>query len=101
MSSKSTSTVDTTKTTSSTSSATVAANKGPRVRSTQSVINIAAAQWAAMTGDQRNSYAALTGVMTTALEPSLPTRKSAYGTFVQMVAANIAAGQATPATAAP
>ena len=96
-----TSTVDTTKTTTSTASKTVAANKGPRVRAVQPVLSMAAAQWAVMNGQQRNSYAELTKLVTTDLEPTVPTKKSAYTTFVAMSAANIATGQALQPSAPP
>ncbi len=95
------STVDTTKTTQSTSSKTAAARKGPRVLAQPSVVQLAAAQWATMTGDEKNSYAAATGQMADALEPTLPARQSAYATFVALSAANIAAGQPLQTTASP
>lgn len=37
-----------------------------------------------MTGEQRNSYAALTGLMADNLEPSAPFKKNAYSTFVAL-----------------
>lgn len=95
------STVDTTKTTKSTSSKTAAARKGPRVLAQPSVVQLAAAQWATMTGDEKNTYAAATGQMADALEPTLPARQSAYATFVALSAANIAAGQPLQTTASP
>lgn len=95
------STVDTTKTTTSSSSKTKAARKAPRVRAEQPVFSIAAAQWNTMTGDQRNSYAALTGLMADNLEPSVPSKKNAYSTFVALSAANIATGQPLQTTAPP
>lgn len=96
-----TSTVDTTKTTTSTASKTGAAPKGPRVRAVQPVFDIAAAQWATMTGQQRNTYAELTGLMNADLAPATPTKKSAYSTFIALSAANIATGQPLQPTAPP
>lgn len=98
---KSTSTVDTTKTTTTTASKTVGTNKGPRVRTGPSVFQLAADQWAVMSGDERNSYAAASGQMTDAMEPNAPTRKSAYSTFVALSAANIAVSQPILTTALP
>lgn len=95
------STVDTTKTTTSSSSKGNAAGKGPRVRAEQPVFSIAAAQWAAMNGDERNSYAALTGLMASGLEPATPSKKNAYTTFIALSAANIATGQPLLPTALP
>lgn len=54
-----------------------------------------------MTGDQRNSYAKLTGLMTSSLEPKLPPKRNAYSTFIDLSAANIATGQALLTTAPP
>ncbi len=95
------STVDTTKTSTSSSSKTTSARKGPRVRAEQPVFSIAAAQWAIMNGDERNSYAQLTGLMTSALEPTLPVKTNAYSTFTKLSAANIATNQPLLTTAPP
>lgn len=52
-----------------------------------------------MTGEQRNSYAALTGLMADNLAPNAPSKKNAYSTFVALSAANIATNQPLQTTA--
>jgi len=52
-----------------------------------------------MAGEQRNSYAALTGLMADNLEPNAPSKKNAYSTFVALSAANIATNQPLQTTA--
>lgn len=99
MSAKALTMMDTTKTTTATKTA--AKSRLTRIHAQPSVIQQAAAFWSGMAGDQKSSYTAAAAAMANSLAPAMPPRADAYGTFITLSAANIAANLPLQATASP